>query len=231
MRRVVLVVILVFGLVSAQSIGAQSQSSDGPYIGVVTGFGWGNSSQRDEVIPTPPPPEEEVPADGDYRVRGGTIGLTAGYNVLIGQLLLGIEGDINWSEISGSSALCGGNHVCGTNLEGFGTLRARAGISLSKPTLAYVTGGLAVGRIHAFDKLDPAFQDTKIKAGWTIGGGLEHKLDLKWSLKLEYLYMHFGRDEYFTIPNHTPERVDLDVHVARIGLNYALGDPIREPLK
>lgn len=45
--------------------------------------------------------------------------------------------------------------------------------------------------------------------------------------------MDFGRDEYFTIPNFTPERVDLDVHTVRIGLNYSFNDPapVYRPMK
>ncbi len=97
-----------------------------------------------------------------------------------------------------------------------------------------MTGGLAVGRIHAFDAQDPAFEGTKTKAGWTIGAGLEQRWTENISLKLEYLYMDFGRDEYFTITNRTPERIDLDVHTVRLGLNYAFGGPATtryQPLK
>lgn len=153
------------------------------------------------------------------------MGLSAGYGLMFGNLLLGVQGDINWADIDGSSPVCGGNHRCGTELDAYGTLRGRFGTYLTPATLLYATGGLAVGRIRAYDSLDPSFEGTKTKAGWTVGAGLEQKLSAKWSMKLEYLYMDFGRDEYFTMPNFTPERVDLDVHTVRIGLNYSFGDP------
>lgn len=229
---------LIMLAASATLAAAQSAPGSGAYIGIGAGFGWGNSSQRDEVIPTPPPPppvilDPELPADGSYRVRGASLGLAAGYGFVAGQLLYGFEGDINWSSIEGSSQVCGGDHKCGTSLEGYGTLRGRLGTFLGTSTLAYVTGGLAVGRINAYDVMAGGFEGTKTKAGWTVGAGLEMKLAPQWSAKLEYLYMDFGRDEYFTLPNRTPERVDLDVHTVRIGLNYSLSDPApaRTPLK
>jgi outer membrane immunogenic protein len=104
-------------------------------------------------------------------------------------------------------------------------------VPLAASTLACVTGGLAVGRIHADDRLDPSFEGAKTKAGWTIGAGLEQRWTQNVSLKLEYLYMDFGRDEYFQITNRTPERVDLDVHTVRIGLSYSFSGPEPAPYR
>lgn len=193
-------------------------------MGLNAGYGFGDSSQRDSRITPPAPPPLPIPGDGDYHVRGGSVGITAGYGSLINKWLLGIEGDINWADISGSSSVCGTNHTCGARLEGYGTLRGRIGTYMGS-TLVYATGGLAYGEITAFDRLNPAFEATKRRAGWTVGGGLETPLTDKLSMKLEYLYMDFRRGEYFTIPGFTAERVDLDVHTVRIGLNYSLGDP------
>ena len=148
MRIAIFSCMLACGLTAAQSAQAQSLPSVGSYMGMNVGYGWGNSTQRDNVIPPPPRVPLPVQDDGSYSVNGGSIGLTAGYGVIVNQVLLGIEGDINWSDIAGSSNVCGGNHVCGTKLDGYGTLRARAGIPLAAATLAYVTGGLVVGRIN-----------------------------------------------------------------------------------
>ena len=44
--------------------------------------------------------------------------------------------------------------------------------------------------------------------------------------------MDFGRDEYFKIAGLTPERVTLDVHVVRLGINFTFGrDAPPLPLK
>ena len=224
MRTWIAIGLLAGSLAAYSPASAQSLPGTGPSIGFTSGYGWGGSRQRDEFIP-PPPVIPQNNNDGNYDVRGGSIGLAAGYGFLLNQWLLGVEADINLADIDGSSSACGGTHRCGTELEGYGTLRGRVGTYLGTSTLIYATGGLAVGRIHAYDRLDPSFEGTKTKAGWTVGAGLEQKLVANWSMKLEYLYMDFGRDEYFTIPNFTPERVDLDLHTVRLGLTYSFNDP------
>ena len=183
----------------------------GPYIGINGGFGWGSSSQRDTTL--------LIPGDGDYSVRGGFVGGTAGYNWQLSNWLLGLEGDYAWSGIKGSSAVCGGTNECGTKLRSFGTARARIGPLLGS-TLIYVTGGAAVGDIYAYDVMEPTANGRKMKWGWTAGGGVEQRLNEAWSVKLEYLYIDFGTASYFTITNHTPEEVNLKLNVVRGGLNY-----------
>ncbi len=167
---------------------AQSLPGTGPFIGTSAGYGWGASQQRDDFVTPPPPVVQNGPVnDGDYDVRGASVGLGAGYGFLLGKLLLGVEADISWSGIDGSSSVCGGNHTCGTELDAYGTLRGKVGTHLTPATLIYATGGLAVGRIHAYDQLDPSYEGTRTKAGWTFGAGIEQKLSGPWSMKLDYL--------------------------------------------
>ena len=123
---------------------------------------------------------------------GGFIGGTAGYNWQIGPWVLGIEGDFSWANIAGSSATCGSAtvlpHGCGTTLQDFGTLRGRVGypIGPSGTWMPYITGGLAVGEVQAWDALTPA-SGSAFRAGWTVGGGIEAAFAQNWSVKLEYL--------------------------------------------
>ena len=219
----------------AMTLGAHAQSNtdawNGPYVGGIAGYGWGNSTQRDLTIPLPPEIEIPVPADGNYHAGGGLAGVTTGYNLVFDHFLIGIEGDTSWTNIDGSSSNCGGNHVCGTKLQGVSTERIRAGV-LTGASLLYATGGIAIGRIHAYDETAPGYSATKTKVGWAAGGGIEHRWSDKWSTKLEYLYMDLGTRDYFTIAGHTPERVSLEVHSVRIGLNYRFGTGLEhEPLK
>ena len=216
--------------------GADAQTVTGPdaswarsYVGVNAGFGWGNSSQQSTVIGGGPAPVELAPvelepvpqdADGSYKVNGGLIGVTAGYNWQFSNWLVGLEGDLGWAGIEGSSSVCGGTHECGTKLDAFGTLRGRVGSVMGK-AMIYATGGLAVGDIKAWDVSGPA-SGTKYKVGWTVGGGVEQQISGPWSAKLEYLYEDFGSADYFTLANHTPEHVRLTTQTVRLGLNYSL---------
>ena len=99
--------------------------------------------------------------------------------------------------------------------------------------LAYVTGGLAVGRVHpTTDYLVTgtnflfSFSGAQTRVGWTVGGGLEHAFANNWSAKVEYLYLDFGSFSYADNTFGFPI-VGTDVrardHVVRVGLNYKFG--------
>jgi len=97
--------------------------------------------------------------------------------------------------------------------------------------LPYVTGGLAVGELHAWDALTPA-SGSAFRAGWTIGAGIETVLAPNWTFKLEYLYMDFDsfRAASFSLAPGSTIRADVDTrfrdHVLRVGLNYTFGGPV-----
>jgi len=115
----------------------------------------------------------------------------------------------------------GGGTQCGTDIHSLGTLRGRLGLALGD-NLLFVTGGWAFGHVGAYDVLDPQ-QGSKMRFGWTVGGGIERRLQGALSLKLEYLYSDFGKSEHFQNTGFTPENISLDTHVVRLGLNFALG--------
>lgn len=142
----------------------------GFYLGINGGGGWGRS-QWDGV--------------GRFDVSGGLIGGTIGYNWQFGQAVVGIEGDIGWSGISGSTTvLCPAG--CETRNHWLATARGRVGYSFDR-FLPYLTAGLAFGDINA---TTPGFPGGSITtAGWTVGGGLEFGLLPNVSVKAEYLYV------------------------------------------
>ena len=59
-----------------------------------------------------------------------------------------------------------------------------------------------------------------VRLGWTIGAGVEQKLDAHWSVKAEYLYASFARATYFTLTGLEPEKVDMSANIVRAGVNY-----------
>jgi opacity protein-like surface antigen len=200
----------------------------GSYVGVEGGIGWGHSDQTDAGVPGSPPPSPPSPpvADGSYSLDGALLGGSAGYNWQRDSLVFGIEGDFSWANISGSSDVCGPTsptpHPCGTKLESLGTLRARIGPTLGPQGqwFPYVTGGLAVGEVNAWDSLTPA-SGSKFRAGWTVGAGVETALSKGWTAKLEYLHVDLGSAQYFdVIPSPpVPETVSFQADIVRVGLN------------
>ncbi|MCC6775535.1 MAG: porin family protein [Hyphomicrobiales bacterium] len=145
----------------------------GFYLGINGGAGWGGS-QWDGV--------------DKFSVSGGLIGGTLGYNWQFGQLVAGIEGDIDWSGIGGSTnvnCLFG----CETRNHWLGTARARVGYAFDR-FLPYLTAGLAIGDIAATTPGWPAGSTTT--AGWTIGAGIEFGIVSNVSIKAEYLFVDLG---------------------------------------
>jgi outer membrane immunogenic protein len=177
----------------------------GFYFGVNGGGGWGHSwwSANTTAI----------------NVAGGQAGGTAGYNVQLGKIVFGIEGDVDWSRINGTSTSpgCPG---CSTSDTWLSTLRGRIGYSFDR-FLPYVTGGLAVGDIRA---TAPGFAggDTT-NAGWTLGAGFEVALPGNWSAKAEYLRVDLGSFSCTGCSALPPANLSLQENVFRAGVNYHFG--------
>jgi outer membrane immunogenic protein len=145
----------------------------GFYFGINGGGGWGTSQW--DGIPS-------------FDVSGGVIGGTVGYNWQINQLVLGAEGDIDWSGIKGTTTvLC--PIGCETRNKWLATVRGRIGYAFDR-FLPYFTGGLAIGDINANLPVLPGGSISN--AGWTVGAGIEVGVVRNVSLKAEYLYVDLG---------------------------------------
>lgn len=205
----------------------------GPYGGITGGGGWGDQVQHGGILAAPP-----TTFDGHYSLSGGLVGGGVGYNWQEDRLVYGFEGDGSWADISGSGLCSFGTprvHACGGKIDALGTARARLGV-LTDPVpvlgiggiLIYLTGGLAVGDVHAWD----AFFGTSgsdVQAGWTIGGGGEIMIAPQWSIKLEYLHVELGTEGIFSAVPPQPEHVSTSAEILRAGVNYHFNPPPPPP--
>ena len=178
----------------------------GFYVGAMAGYGWGRSDWS--------------PPGLDVSPRGWQAGGTLGYNYQIGPMVLGLETDLAWSNMSGSEPFFGVGLE--TRNDWIGTTRARFGYAFDR-FMPYVTGGLAYGNIKAeVPSLGLSDRDTKL--GWALGGGLEYGFLGNWTAKAEYLYTDLGHMEpVFAAPG---SRVDFSAHTVRLGVNYRFGGPV-----
>jgi outer membrane immunogenic protein len=175
----------------------------GFYIGINGGGGWGDTKWS---------------SVGTFDVSGAMIGGTAGYNWQMGQFVLGLEGDADWTNINGSSnAVCA--QGCKTSNSWLATVRGRIGYAYDR-FLPYITGGLAFGDIKASRPGFAGSNDTN--AGWTVGGGFEFVIAGNWSAKAEYLYVDLGKFNCgFACGNGiNPDNVSFSSHVVRGGVNF-----------
>jgi outer membrane immunogenic protein len=169
----------------------------------------------------------------DTAVFGAVAGGQAGYNWQSGALVLGVEGDFDWSNAKGSiSAQCA---ICGpvTNaslehdIDWFGTARARIGWA-ADGWLAYATGGYAFGRVALKGTatgggVNASLTQNATPSGWTIGGGAEVALGPNWSARLEYLYVDLGTVNNTIVVTGAPSLTDsarIQMNVVRAGVNY-----------
>jgi outer membrane immunogenic protein len=171
-------------------------------------------------------------------------------NIQTGSFVWGLEGDLSWSGIQGSSRLLPyptGYPANGSpawdfenQINWLATVRGRLGFTTGS-LLVYGTGGFAFGEVEShLDVVGPGYdawgQKTETAAGWTAGGGLEWMFARNWTFKAEYLYVNLGsiggilEGEQMTSCNpacpHTTDGFagDLDVHTVRVGVNYRFGN-------
>jgi outer membrane immunogenic protein len=110
--------------------------------------------------------------------------------------------------------------------------------------IVYATGGLAYANLdhNLFDPAPPfnlppfSQTDGGVKAGWTVGGGIEWLRHANWSLRAEALYVDLGNQSHHYVLCGAPCTADTDwddsFWVARLGLNYRFGpEPQAAPLK
>jgi outer membrane immunogenic protein len=186
----------------------------GWYVGISGGGDWGKFSQTNVLTGV---------SFGYFSQNGGLVGGTAGYNWQIANVVLGLETDLSWTKLYGTQQ-CGPGlvFVCSTETRAFGTFRGRAGVAVASNTLAFVTGGLAYGKIRATRDIG-ATTSEDWRAGWTVGGGIETMLMPQWSVKVEYLYASFPgtATTYTVLVGPTPvAATERDVQIVRAGLNW-----------
>jgi outer membrane immunogenic protein len=185
----------------------QAYNWTGFYLGINGGGGWGHSNWDTSAA--------------SIGISGGVAGGTAGYNWQFGNAVLGLEADVDWANLKGtsSSALCPAG--CTTSDTWLSTVRGRAGYAFGG-VLPYVTGGLAMGDIRA---TTPGFAGaSSSNAGWTVGGGIEFALPGNWSAKAEYLHVDLGSFNCGANCNGLPtDNVSMHDNVVRAGVNYRFG--------
>jgi len=113
-------------------------------------------------------------------------------------VLLGFEGDFDWSGANGSGGcLVLGPHVlgagatCQTRIDWLSTFRLRAGYTWSH-FLFYATAGGAAGDYRISTQPTGFGHNPTPPLGWTAGVGVEYLFTDAVSVKLEYLYVNLG---------------------------------------
>lgn len=180
----------------------------GPYIGLQAGYAWGNNDVSPDIeeITTEPQALDAVilspPEDGDIDIDGFVGGAHLGYNFQADSLVFGLEGDIEYADLSGDTDVFFDSEdeepigEAEQNIDWLGSLRLRLGYAMDR-ALIYATGGLAVGGVDVKVSIDQTGDESESETawGWTVGGGLEYAFTDDLSARIEYRYTDLGNTD------------------------------------
>jgi len=195
----------------------------GCYIGGHVGGGWGHKDLSDGI---------NFPLVSDFRddIDGFLGGVQSGCDYQFDRnWVIGIEGQVSWSDIKGSFSADPFFSVKGFNAVTFAartdlitSVTGRLGYTVDS-WMIYGKGGVAWAHDHyslvASSGFTAAGSETRV--GWTAGVGIEYAFWNNLSAKFEYNYMDFGHKRVSLTGSDT---VDFDIgqkiHTVKFGLNY-----------
>ena len=166
----------------------------GFYVGGNGGYGWGN---QDPLVLF----SNRFDRAG-FDITGGMIGCTFGGQIQQGYVVLGLEGDLDWANIKGSSVVTPsifsiGNGVTlntSTSIDALTTVRARIGVAMNN-VLLYTTGGAALVKSTASASTVAGVpcgtlgvlpcSGSSWRPGISAGLGVEYGFTPNWSVKAE----------------------------------------------
>lgn len=147
-------------------------------------------------------------------ISGASVGGLAGFDIQMGNLVLGAEADTSFGNISGA------NSAVAAEIRQFSTFRGRVGYAVGD-LLFYGTGGYALADMTVKSRFFG--QDNQLVSGWTYGGGVEAKLTQNISVRGEYLYTKLDKTDVEFSPYRVPGKSEAnDFHTFRAALSYQL---------
>jgi len=238
----------------AQAAPPMPMTWTGFYVGANAGYAWGRSDPTLIHSASGPPffmtgTTQDPPG---LSPRGFIGGGQLGYNWQTGQFVFGAEIDFSGLNAKADASVSpffvgkGANtFIWSSRYDWLFTARLRSGVAVAPNWLLYVTGGLAVTRVHdsvtctaptsgcADSFPNPStstWSGTSTLTGGTVGGGIETMFAPNWSARLEYLYAKF-KD---TTPPNTVSpfaatpippffNFSHNLNVVRFAINYKFG--------
>jgi outer membrane immunogenic protein len=193
----------------------------GIYVGVNAGYGSGKQDPLGLF--------SDDFAAFNYTLSGGMFGGTVGAQIQSGHVVMGLEGDIDWTSMNGSGSgsvvklgVFQGTATISSKVSAIDTLRTRIGYAQNN-WLFYGTVGVALtndtssfGQTVGFtcnSNANVAACTSKADwhAGLAAGAGVEFGLTPSLSTKIEYLWVGAGAAN------------TLKENIVRVGLNYRFG--------
>ena len=249
MRKRALVAGLALALSTASAFAADLPSLKAPivapppafswtglYGGVNIGYGFGNSDQDPGWMQYQtfvltcctidiPAPAWSISNDPHGVLGGGQFG----FIYQRGPLVIGPEVDLGGIGISGTAREPGGPLLAKSSSGFYGDFTGRLGYAFG-PALVYLKGGYAYfgGDVNLNDVA--SVHTVSGTNGFTLGGGLEYRINPAWSVKGEYQYIDLGSHNVL-MPSGNIYNYDLNVQAVKFGVNFHFPGGYAAPLK
>jgi len=217
MRKLVFVAALAASSALAAPAFAQDSAPSGFRVGVVGGLD----------IVRPGDSEDSRIRGDDQSIEGALYGVEAGYDIPLGGVVLGIEG-----ELSGSTAKVT-TDTSDPNYFGYGRVKAgrdiyvgaRVGVPVGTGTLLYAKGGYTNARLNVTADNGTTTQDENFQLdGWRLGAGVEKSIGSNTYAKLEYRYSNYTNADFQFANGAVTDTFDVDTDrhqiVAGVGFRF-----------
>ena len=194
-----------------------------------SGYGFGRENSY--FVPNPGVPSFGVGTSGV--IGGGHVG----YNFSTQSLpflggfggsggVIGIEGDVDGSDLSRVYPVLGASQATSSPIQG--SVRGRIGFAVDR-ALFYATGGAAFAEFKTSTTF-AGFTDStdNSRVGYTVGGGVEYAITSQWSLRGEYRYSDFGtlsQPLLVTAPGFVFRHKETQQRV-QVGFSYKFDTPL-----
>jgi outer membrane immunogenic protein len=165
-----------------------------------------------------------------------TRGLFFGGNYQINNIVLGVEGDWQWSNLTGNNqilaplgaagAFPGGPFTISTTIRDYAAVRARLGFAFDR-FLIFSTGGLAWGNpltSYALVGAAPFVNQDGSSTGWTAGLGVDYAITDSVFGRIEYRYTSLATPGFVSVATNSAEASSLvPINDLRAGIAYKFG--------
>jgi opacity protein-like surface antigen len=185
---------------------AHANNWTGFYVGGDGGYGWGRSNG---ILAT----AAGVPLTPyGYGFEGPTSGGFVGGNYQFNRIVVGAEGDWQWSNLTGNSqqsssftlppgTFPGGPFAMSTTLKDYASIRGRLGYAFDR-FLFFGTAGWAWGKpstAYALTGSPPFFFNQGTSQGWTAGAGVDYAITDDVFARLEYRYTNLTTPSFVDV--------------------------------
>jgi outer membrane immunogenic protein len=209
----------------------------GGYVGVQTGYGWGQKEW---------PNIFGAPVWPSFDMKGWLGGASIGANAQAGVFVFGVEGEIMGGDITGRGTTVFNTFgavqtvVLDSKIDWLALATARAGFVVGDRLMLYGKGGVAIAsEKHTMNtavigtdfSILENFAGKAVHTGVVVGAGSEYALGNNWSVKLEYDYIRMFQQQLIAFGPETANgtsfasfgtfsKLNQDLHLLKVGVNY-----------